>query len=169
MPFSHDEAKLIAGYTLANYENERMTTRKVIESIPCGQEGYAPHDKCMCSLKLAFHIASAEKFFLDGVANGTFARGGGEMPESIKTAADVVAWYDANLPASIDAVKALPGEAIAQTIDFFGMMQAQALFYLTLMVNHSVHHRGQLSAYLRPMGAKVPGIYGPSGDSEPMK
>jgi uncharacterized damage-inducible protein DinB len=36
--------------------------------------------------------------------------------------------------------------------------------YLSLSLRHSVHHRGQLSAYLRPMGAKVPGIYGPSGD-----
>lgn len=168
MPFSHDEAKLIAGYTLANYERERNTTKSVIASIPCGQEGYQPHEKCMSALKLAFHIASSEKFFLDGVTNGKFA-GGGEMPESIKSAADVLAWYDSNVPPSIDAVKALSGEGISQTIDFFGMMQAQAVAYLTLMVNHSVHHRGQLSAYLRPMGAKVPGIYGPSGDSEPMK
>ena len=46
------------------------------------------------------------------------------------------------------------------------MMQLPAVSYLTLMVKHGAHHRGQLSAYLRPMGAKVPGIYGPSGDSQ---
>ncbi len=164
MPFSHDEAKLIAGYTLANYERERNTTKSVIAAIPAGQEEYKPHDNCMCALKLAFHIVASERFFLDGVINGKFASGG-EMPESIRTPADVLAWYDANVPPAIDAVKSLPGEAIGQTIDFFGMMQAQAIFYLTLMTNHSVHHRGQLAAYLRPMGAKVPSIYGPSGDS----
>jgi uncharacterized damage-inducible protein DinB len=46
------------------------------------------------------------------------------------------------------------------------MMQLSGVGYLTLMVKHSAHHRGQLSAYLRPMGAKVPGIYGPSGDTQ---
>jgi len=168
MPFSHDEAKLIAGYTLANYERERNTTKAVIASIPAGQEEYKPHGNCMCALKLAFHIVASERFFLDGVINGKFASGG-EMPDTIKTSADVLAWYEANVPPAIDAVKALPGETISQNIDFFGMMNAQAIAYLTLMVNHSVHHRGQLSAYLRPMGAKVPGIYGPSGDSEVKK
>ncbi|MGJ5819679.1 DinB family protein [Paludibaculum fermentans] len=164
MPFSHDEAKLIAGYTLANYERERNTTKSVIAAIPAGQEDYKPHGNCMGALKLAFHIVASERFFLDGVINGKFARGGGDMPESIKTPADVLAWYDANVPPALDEVKALPGETIGQTIDFFGMMQSQAISYLTLMVSHSVHHRGQLAAYLRPMGAKVPSIYGPSGD-----
>jgi len=45
-------------------------------------------------------------------------------------------------------------------------MSYPAVVYLTIMVKHSAHHRGQLSAYLRPMGAKVPGIYGPSGDTQ---
>jgi uncharacterized damage-inducible protein DinB len=53
-----------------------------------------------------------------------------------------------------------------QVIDFFGMMQLPGVAYLTLMVKHSAHHRDQLSAYLRPMWAKVPGIYGPSGDTQ---
>jgi uncharacterized damage-inducible protein DinB len=43
---------------------------------------------------------------------------------------------------------------------------SKSLFGAKLMCSHSVHHRGQLSAYLRPMGAKVPGIYGPSGDTD---
>lgn len=88
------------------------------------------------------------------------------MPDTIQSAADVLAWYDANLPECIDAVKAMPAENTAREVDFFGMMHAQAFNYLTLMLNHSCHHRGQLSAYLRPMGAKVPGIYGPSGDTK---
>lgn len=165
MPFSHDEAKLIAGYTLANYERERLTTRSIIASIPAGQEDYKPHEKCMPALRLAYHIVGSEKFFLDGIIHGKFGSGG-DMPDSIKTSADVLAWYDANVPPAIDEVKSLPGESVGQVIDFFGMMQAQAIAYLTLMVSHSVHHRGQLAAYLRPMGAKVPNIYGPSGDSD---
>ncbi|HEY2115189.1 MAG TPA: DinB family protein, partial [Candidatus Angelobacter sp.] len=50
-------------------------------------------------------------------------------------------------------------------IDFRGMFQMPAVSFLTLSQNHSIHHRGQLSTYLRPMGAKVPSIYGESYDA----
>jgi uncharacterized damage-inducible protein DinB len=166
MSFSHDEAKLIAGCRLADYESERATTRKVLEAVPAGKEDYSPDDRSMNALKLAWHIASAEKFFLDGIAAGAFHAGEPGVPESIKSVSGVVVWYDSNLPDSIAAAKALPGEALTREIDFFGMFKAPGLSYLSLMLRHSVHHRGQLSAYLRPMGAKVPGIYGPSGDSK---
>lgn len=168
MPYSHQEAKLIAGFVLADYEQERATTRKVLAAVPTGKENYSPDGRSMNALKLAWHIASAEKFFLDGVVNGKYEAGEPGVPESIKSAADVVAWYDANLPESIDAVKALSAEGLTREIDFFGMFKAPALNYISLMLRHSIHHRGQLSAYLRPMGAKVPGIYGPSGD-EPVR
>jgi uncharacterized damage-inducible protein DinB len=164
MPYSHQEAKLIAGFVLADYEQERATTRKVLAAVPAGHESYTPDGRSMDALKLAWHIASAEKFFLDGVVSGKFDAGEPGVPEAIKSAADVVAWYDAHLGESTDAVKALPAEALTREIDFFGMFQAPALTFISLMLRHSIHHRGQLSAYLRPMGAKVPGIYGPSGD-----
>ena len=48
----------------------------------------------------------------------------------------------------------------------FGVMQMPAVNFVSLCVKHSVHHRGQLSAYLRAMGGKVPGIYGPSADTQ---
>jgi len=166
MPYSAEQAKLLAGYVLATYERERKTTQRVIAAIPAGQENYTPDEKSMTSLALAYHLASSEKFFLTGVLNGKFESGEGSLPDTIKTAADVLAWYDANLPDCIEAVKAMPAEDAAREVDFFGMMQAQAFNYLTLMLNHSCHHRGQLSAYLRPMGATVPSIYGPSADSE---
>lgn len=166
MPYTAEEAKLIAGYILATYERERTTTQRVIAAIPAGQENYTPDSKSMTSLALAYHLAASEKFFLTGVLNGKFESGGGTMPDTIQSAADVLAWYDANLPECIDAVKAMSAENTAREVDFFGMMHAQAFNYLTLMLNHSCHHRGQLSAYLRPMGAKVPGIYGPSGDTK---
>lgn len=165
MPYNHQESKLIAGFVLADYEHERATTRKVLEAVPAGHESYTPDGRSMTSLALAWHIASAEKFFLQGVIAGAFQGGEPGVPEHIKSAKDVVAWYDSNLPETIDAVKALPAEALTREIDFFGVFKAPALTFLSLMLRHSIHHRGQLSAYLRPMGAKVPGIYGPSGDA----
>ena len=166
MHMSHDEARLIAGYLLSEYEREVQTTRSVIAAIPEGKEEYSPDGKWMNALNLAWHIASADCWFLKSVMEGEFKAGDSSRPAQVKTASDVVAWYDANLPGAIEDVKALDGEAKAKVLDFFGMMQAPATVFLSLMLKHSVHHRGQLSAYLRPMGAKVPGIYGPSGDSK---
>jgi len=53
-------------------------------------------------------------------------------------------------------------------IPFFGVMEMPAVAYLNFMNLHTAHHRGQLSTYLRPMGSKVPSIYGGSAD-EPFK
>jgi uncharacterized damage-inducible protein DinB len=119
----------------------------------------------MNTLALAWHVASADAFFLGSVLAGAFAAGEGKLPDTIKSAADVIAWHDATIPAMLDAVDALPGSALAADVDFFGMMPTQNVNDLNLMVKHAIHHRGQLSAYLRPMGGKVPGIYGPSADA----
>lgn len=160
-----DQAKLIANYTLADYETEIPATKRVIAAVPAGRKAYAPSEKCMTALALAWHVASAEVFFLNGVIDGEFKGGESAMPDNIKSAADVLAWYDANQPATLEKAKALSGDALAKTVDFFGVWQAPAVTFLTLMVKHGSHHRGQLSAYLRPMGAKVPSIYGPSADT----
>ena len=60
----------------------------------------------------------------------------------------------------------MPGDKLATVIDLFGMVQAPGVNFLAMTVKHSVHHRGQLSAYLRSMGGKIPSIYGPSGDTQ---
>ncbi len=166
MSLTPDQAKVIADYTLTDYEHERAPTKRVISAVPAGQESYAPSAKCMTSLDLAWHLASSELFFLNGVCSGQFSAGESKRPDQIRNAQDVLAWYDENLPPAVARARQLSAEQLAQVIDFFGMMQLPGVVSLTLMVKHSAHHRGQLSAYLRPMGAKVPGIYGPSGDTQ---
>lgn len=166
MPFNNDEARLLAGYLLEQIEQEMATTQRVLEAVPAGKEDYAPDPRSTPALKLAWHIASSEKWFLDSVLAGKFESGESSGPPAeIRTAADVAAWYKTQLPASVAALRTAPAEVFSRTLDFFGMMQAQAVNFLAMALKHSIHHRGQLSAYLRPMGGKVPGIYGPSGDS----
>jgi uncharacterized damage-inducible protein DinB len=159
-----EQATFLCEVYLSQIKHESKTTRRVIEAVPCDKGAYTPDPKSMEALKLAWHIVSADCFFLGGVAKGAFARGGGDMPESIKDCSDVIKFYDENLPGAIAAVQAMSGEALVKNVDFFGMFNLPGVDYLSLSIRHSVHHRGQLSAYLRPMGAKVPGIYGPSGD-----
>jgi uncharacterized damage-inducible protein DinB len=62
-------------------------------------------------------------------------------------------------------LKGLSGDQLVKTIDFRGIFQFPAVSYIQIGLNHSIHHRGQLTMYLRPLDAKVPSIYGESYDA----
>ena len=79
---------------------------------------------------------------------------------------DAVTRYKDKVPAALNRVRAMSGEQLTKVLDLFGGMQAPGVNFLAMAVKHSVHHRGQLSTYLRPMGGTVPGIYGPSADTQ---
>ena len=145
-------------------EQESKTKRNVIAAVPAGQENYRPLDKSMCALELAWHLASSEVWFYNCIADGAFISGESKLPDHIKSASDVLAFYNEAHPAALAKLRAMDGEAASKVLDFMGMMKFPAAVFLNLASNHAIHHRGQLSVYLRPMGAKVPSIYGPSGD-----
>jgi uncharacterized damage-inducible protein DinB len=166
MQLSHNEAKLIAGVILADYESERATTIEVLKAIPVGKEGYTPDLKSMSALRLAFHIAASEWYFLEAIHQGSPPATHPELPGSVHTAKDVIAWENERIPAQIENVKSLSGEALSRLIAFGENRKVAGYSLLHLMLKHSVHHRGQLSVYLRPMGAAVPSIYGPSADTK---
>ena len=65
----------------------------------------------------------------------------------------------------LQRVKERTGEELARDIELFGVYKMPAVGYLSMALRHSIHHRGQLTAYTRAMGGKVPAIYGPSADS----
>jgi uncharacterized damage-inducible protein DinB len=85
---------------------------------------------------------------------------------AFKTPADLVSFYKATFPAKLEVLKGLTADQLTRTVDFFGVMQMPAVSFIGFMNNHSIHHRGQLAAYLRALGSKVPNIYGPSADAE---
>jgi uncharacterized damage-inducible protein DinB len=156
---TEDTAKTIADFVLQQIEQESATTRKLLAAVPAEHSSYKPSDKCMSALDLASHIAASEVFFLRGVINGAFAW---NEPD-FKTPAEALAFFDETVPGLIAEVRALPPAKLATPIQL-GPWNDPAVMYLSFDLKHGVHHRGQLSAYLRPMGAKVPSIYGPSAD-----
>jgi uncharacterized damage-inducible protein DinB len=158
---AEENAKIVAEYLLGQTEYEMDATRRVLSSVPADAANYKPSEKCMSGLELAGHIAAAEIFFLSGVISGKFEW----APPEFKTPADALAWYEQKAPGLIADARALPGAKFTTMLSI-GPMTLSGLDFLTLNLKHTVHHRGQLSAYLRPMGSKVPSIYGPSGDSE---
>ncbi len=126
MPLNQDEARLIAGYLLAQLEQELETTKKVLAALPAGREDYWPHPRSTPALKLAWHIASADRWFLDSILAGKFESGdSGGVPDHIRSGADVAAWYEANLPPAIASLRSAPAETFSRTVDFFGLMRAQ--------------------------------------------
>ncbi len=156
---TEETAQVLRDYVLPQLQAEFATTRKVLAAVPADQCTYRPSEKCMSGLELAGHIALAEAFFLRGVINGAF-----EWKQlAFETPADVLKYYDETVPPLLEQVAALPGSKLAQDVTF-AIWSKPAVTYLSLDMSHGIHHRGQLSAYLRPMGAKVPSIYGPSAD-----
>jgi uncharacterized damage-inducible protein DinB len=144
---------------------EHPVTERVIAAIPDGKGDYRPDDVGRSALDLAWHIVTAENRFLEAVLSGAFDLTPLPRPENVRTAADVNGWYAPRFTANLDRLKRLSGDQLTKTIDFRGIFQFPAVVYANLAVSHTIHHRGQLSVYLRPIGAKVPSIYGESYDA----
>lgn len=159
-----------AGFTqmsLSGLAMESQITRKVIAAIPQDKSGYRPDPLAKSALELAWHIVTGEVGLLGGIADLKFS-----MEDRYSavpaTVAEILAWYDENGRRAIARVQAMTAEQLLTPVDFFGMLNLPVFNYLAIVSSHSIHHRGQLSTYLRPMGSKVPGIYGGSAD-EPFK
>ncbi len=143
---------------------ELETTKKVLAAIPDAKAEYRPDPHARTAWELAWHLANTDVQFLNGIADLKFTMESPEERDKPKTVAELVAWYDKNFKGAADRVRALTPEQLATPVDFMGVFSLPAVSYLGFLNNHSIHHRGQLATYLRPMGAKCPSIYGGSYD-----
>lgn len=161
-----DQATFILNaIALPSLKAEHPVTKTVIAAIPADKADYRPDTVLRSAIDLAWHIVAAESRFLTAVASGAFDFSGGTRPESIRTPGEVVDWYAERFAKDVERLKQMSGEDLVKIIDFRGILKFPAVIYLQVGLNHSIHHRGQLSTYLRPMGAKVPSIYGESYDA----
>jgi len=166
MALTSDQATLVlnAAY-LPQISAEHPITKAVIAAIPADKADYRPDAIVKSAFELAWHIVSADIRFLEGTVSGAFDYGNSSPPETVRTPADVVAWYADRFAAVVGQLKQMSGDQLIRILDFRGVFQFPAYAYVAIGMNHTVHHRGQLSMYLRPMGAKVPSIYGESFDA----
>ncbi len=164
-PITSEQASFLMGMFMPSLKNEHRLTTAVIEAIPLDKGGYRPDPVSKTALELAWHIAATEMRFMDAVQTGAFDLTPMAMPENIKHSSELVAWYTEHFAKRFEALKTLTPEQLTAIVDFRGMFQLPAVMYLNFVIQHSIHHRGQLSVYLRPMGAKVPSIYGESYDA----
>ncbi len=143
---------------------ESRTTKKILEAVPADRADYRPEPFSRTAIELVRHISAADNRFLETVINGVFDTNPAMIPDSAKTPAEIAAWYEQRFAKNFEALTKLKGEQLLKIVDFRGMMQRPAVTFVMLGLHHTIHHRGQLSSYLRSMGAKVPSIYGESYD-----
>jgi uncharacterized damage-inducible protein DinB len=159
-----DFAAFYCAMMLDGFAREVATTKKVLSAIPDGKKDYRPDPNARSAWELAWHIANTDTQFLDGIADLKFNMANPPETEKPKTIAELVDWYDKNMKRGADRVRSLSPEQLLTPVAFFGVFNLPAAFYLGFLNNHSIHHRGELATYLRPMGSKVPAIYGGSFD-----
>jgi len=141
---------------------EAEVTKKVIAAVPDAVASYRPDPNARTARELAWHLANSDIQFLDGIADLKFNM---ETPDhKPETSAELVAWYDTNMKRGVARVAAMTPQQLLTSINFFNVFNLPAVLYLGFLNNHSIHHRGELATYLRPMGSKVPSIYGGSYD-----
>jgi uncharacterized damage-inducible protein DinB len=141
------------------WTNESKTTRKVLERIPEGSD-YRPDPKSRTAQEIAWQIVGEEKWIIEWVESGKAEWAPPPMPSSMKGVVEAYEQQSAEMAARWSAV---PPERWDGEQEFFGSpRQASEMAWSFLF--DIVHHRGQITTYLRPMGSKVPQIYGPSGD-----
>lgn len=164
-PISPEQAKLLLLVALRSLRAEQAITRKVIEAIPAAECFYRLDEISKPAVDLAWHIVATEKRFFEAICSGKFEFTGGIRPEEMETPQMISDWYEEMYRTWRPRLEALTGEELVRIVDFRGMFQLPAVLFIDAVLSHSIHHRGQLSMYLRPMGARVPSIYGESHDS----
>lgn len=146
------------------WEQEAPATRKVFSRIPEGST-YRPDPKSRTAREIAWLLVQEEIALGDGFARGVIEWSDAPPPA---TMAEVLAVYDRRHPEVTAKLQALAAarweEAVPFTAGGQEVMKAPAYEMAWSFLLDAIHHRGQLSTYLRPMGSTVPQIYGPTAD-----
>jgi uncharacterized damage-inducible protein DinB len=156
---------------IAELQHESQNTRKILERIPAEQFTWQPHEKSMSLIQLAGHIAEIPGMFVADAIRGEeldFAKSPYVSP-ALDSPTALLAFFEENLNQAVAALQDTTEEALNQI-----WTMRQGAFVITALprkivirnigLNHLLHHRGQLSVYLRLAGIPVPGMYGPSAD-----
>jgi uncharacterized damage-inducible protein DinB len=158
---------------LQELEQETHSTRRVLEQIPQDRLGWKPHEKSMTLGQLALHVAGLPGRIAELSTRPSFdvrtqiprpspasvAELLAELERSVETAKGILGGME-------DAALSIPWRMVDGEREIMAMPRVALL--RTVLFNHWYHHRGQLTVYLRMVGARVPAVYGASADENPM-
>ena len=157
---------------LPEFDQEMATTRRVIERLRENKYDWAPHEKSMTAGRLASHIAEMTVWGTISITQDSLDLAGGHQPFNAASREELLAAFDKNVEECRKALASTSDEALSQSWSLLQgsnvlMTLPKITVLRTLVLNHIVHHRGQLSVYLRLTDTPVPSIYGPSADEGP--
>jgi uncharacterized damage-inducible protein DinB len=158
---------------LPEFDHEMQTTRALLERTPLANAGFKPHAKSRTLGALASHIANLPGYgaFVVNQSDVDFAPGGTpRTPVEYHSTDELLAAFDSNVATTRAAIAKMPDSALRDPwslkragTPIFTLPRVAAL--RTFMMYHMIHHRGQLSVYLRQNDVPLPSIYGPTADS----
>jgi uncharacterized damage-inducible protein DinB len=164
----------IAETLLPEFDREMGVTRRLLERLPDGRFAWQPHPKSMSLGRLAEHLAEmpwwgTTTIRKDGIDGAVNARPDGYQPPATTHA--VLAMFDANVA---EARQALAGRSDAELAAMWTLSVAgkqvfsmpKAAVLRGFVMSHLIHHRGQLTVYLRLLDVPLPSVYGPSADEQ---
>lgn len=158
---------------LSELKNEALNTQKMLNAVPTESLNWKPHEKSMALGRLASHIGEMTSWIrlILTADELNFATMPYKAP-TIESNADLIAVFESNLVDAIGAFEAVKDEAIYQenwklrSGDYIILEQPKHEVIRSMVLNHIIHHRAQLSVYLRLLDVPVPGMYGPSADEK---
>lgn len=162
----------ISAALLPEFDNEMATTRKTLERVLDDKLSWKPHEKSMSLGQLATHIAELPGWGVAGLSADTYDLST-HKPWQGGSREELLAVFDKNVAASRAAIAGASDEKYMSNWSLTHgektfMTMPKVAVVRVFMMNHIIHHRGQLSVYLRLTGASVPSIYGPSADEGQM-
>jgi uncharacterized damage-inducible protein DinB len=163
-----NSTSVIAAAYLRELEAEARATRECIENVPLERADWKPHEKSMELGYLALLVAEIPRWIQKMIEHGVIDLSSYERYQAAN-AEDLVQRFDENMEGASKALRSLDDAKLKTTFELKNkdqvLMSTPLGESISSTINHLVHHRGQLSVYLRLTGRDVPSIYGPSADS----
>lgn len=156
---------------LAEIDQEARATRKVLERVPADKLSWTPHPKSTPIGKLAWHIAAVPLRVIAMMREAEFdLSNAGPIPPP-DTLPEILDGFDRNYSEVRAFLQSMSDEALKEPFtlrrgDKVVMTVPKIIVVRSILMNHTYHHRGQLSVYLRLLDVPVPSIYGPSADEQ---
>lgn len=159
----------IAQALLPEWDHEMRNTRRVLERIHDEKASFRPHERSWSMIELATHLARLPLWAVGALTTDELDLDGTPRGDAFESAAEMLTAFERNAQAARDAIAASTDEQLRSPWSL--KRSGQVLFTMPktsvlrgFVMNHMIHHRGQLTVYLRLAGLKVPGIYGESAD-----
>ncbi len=165
----------IAAALLPEFDHEMAGTRRALERVPDSAFGFTPHEKSYTMQALVSHLANLPSWTSMTILHDSLdmAPQEGEAPrqEAMRSTGEALATFDRNVAAAREALAEAsdetligPWSLLAGGQEIFTMPKVAVL--RSFVLNHMIHHRGQLTVYLRMNDVPLPALYGPSADEE---